>query len=177
MPKFRLHKTANIHSLQMKTKIIVATVLALSTIACKNEPKPKREIPDWVEYKFMSYEAYYVSWKSDVKKPFGFPDLSFDKSKANYYFTKSVGLEFTCGHLDNRKIELIWPGITDSEIKFFSDIPEQVEYPKQGDVFATFNLVNDTIMRVDYRFEEWRKAVNATKKDSVFPKYLHYLRE
>ncbi len=73
---------------------------------------------------------------------------------------------------------MIWSYKTDCllDMKFLNDDNGVKKYPRTGDYFCDYSLVNDTIIKVEYRFPEWIKAVNDNAKDSIFPTYL-YLQE
>ena len=78
----------------------------------------------------------------------------------------------------SKKITMIWSYKTDCllDMKFLNDDNGVKKYPRTGDYFCDYSLVNDTIIKVEYRFPEWIKAVNDKAKDSIFPTYL-YLQE
>ena len=46
-------------------------------------------------------------------------------------------------------------------------------YPKFGDVFCEYNLVNDSVIAVKYNFPDWTDKINQMENDSLFPKYFY----
>lgn len=46
-------------------------------------------------------------------------------------------------------------------------------FPKAGDAFCEYSLVNDTVISVKYHFTEWTEKINELENDSIFPKYLY----
>ncbi|MEI7508825.1 MAG: hypothetical protein WCJ62_05100 [Flavobacterium sp.] len=81
----------------------------------------------------------------------------------NYYHTKAD------------KIELLWSYKSDciGGVDFIEKQNGIKKYPKRGDSFCEYSLVNDTIIKVKYNFPEWAKEVNKISKDSIFPTYLY----
>lgn len=73
-------------------------------------------------------------------------------------------------------VELIWSYKTDciSDLKFLNNQNGVKNYPKYGDAFCEYKLINDSIIEVKYNFPEWVEQVNKTEKNSVFPKFLYY---
>ena len=47
------------------------------------------------------------------------------------------------------------------------------KFPKHGDLFCEYKLINDSTIRIKYNFPEWTKKVNEIAKDSLFPKFLY----
>jgi hypothetical protein len=78
-------------------------------------------------------------------------------------------------HTGADKVELLWSYKTDClRDKGFLSKPNGVKhFPKPGDAFCEYSLVNDSVIKVKYNFPEWAAAVNKTAKDSIFPHYLY----
>lgn len=78
-------------------------------------------------------------------------------------------------HTGVDKIELIWSYKTDClRNPGFLLKPNNIKhYPKPGDVFCEYSLINDTVIKVKYDFQEWASTVNTIAKDSIFPNYLY----
>jgi len=73
------------------------------------------------------------------------------------------------------KIELLWSYKTDCVLPmdFLKKSNGVKKYPRHGDAFCEYTLVNDSVVRVKYNFPQWTKKVNQIAKDSVFPSYLY----
>lgn len=81
----------------------------------------------------------------------------------NYYYTKTD------------KIELLWTYKSDCllDMKFLQSSNGIKKYPKNGEIFCEYTLINDSIIKVKYKFPEWVNKINETEKDSIFPSYLY----
>lgn len=81
----------------------------------------------------------------------------------NYYYTRTD------------KIELLWSYKTDCllAMDFLRKSNGIKRYPKTGDAFCEYRLINDTVIEVKYNFPEWTRKINEMEKDSIFPKYLY----
>jgi len=73
------------------------------------------------------------------------------------------------------KIELLWSYKTDCllDMKFLSNSNGVKKYPKYGDSFCEYSLLNDSVIKVNYKFPEWVKKINETEQDSIFPQFLY----
>lgn len=85
-----------------------------------------------------------------------------------YFFTYKTG-DYTA--------DLLWSYKTDciSDMEILEKSHGFKKYPKHRDVFATYTLINDTIINIDYKFPEWTNKINEIEKDSLFPKILYLL--
>jgi len=75
----------------------------------------------------------------------------------------------------SKKIELLWSYKVDciSDMNFIHESNGVKKYPKAGDYFSSYTLINDSVIKANYNFPEWVKAVNKRAKDSIFPTYLY----
>lgn len=91
-----------------------------------------------------------------------------------WYFTNHY-------HTDADKIELLWSYKSDRVPGFNMDFIEKSngikKYPKHGDSFCDYTLINDSVIKADYHFPEWVKKVNEIAKDSIFPAYWYLKKE
>lgn len=85
-----------------------------------------------------------------------------------WYFTNHY-------HTGTDVIELLWSYKTDCVLPmdFLRESNGVKKYPKSGDAFCEYTLLNDSVIRVKYNFPEWTDKVNKIAKDSVFPSYLY----
>lgn len=135
------------------------------------EKKPKR-IGD-----YMSDEKDFI-WaakQSDTARYW--VRLTFQKEFAVYQFHGQCYYWFFTNHYNtkNDKIELLWTYKTDCllDMEFLKNSNGVKKYPKNGDSFCEYTLVNDSIIKVKYNFPEWAEKINKIEKDSIFPKYLN----
>lgn len=81
----------------------------------------------------------------------------------NYYYTGTD------------KVELLWSYKEDClrDMDFLKKSNGVKKYPKPGDAFCEYTLLNDSVIKVKYNFPKWTKKVNEIAKDSIFPNYLY----
>ena len=81
-----------------------------------------------------------------------------------YYFTYNIG----------DSVELQWSYKTDCLLNM--DMLEKSyglkNYPKKGDAFSSYKLINDSTLKVTYYFPDWTRKVNQVAKDTIFPNYF-----
>jgi hypothetical protein len=73
------------------------------------------------------------------------------------------------------KIGLIWSYKTDCllDMDFLQQSNGVKKFPKFGEPFSEYELVNDSTIHVKYNFQAWVKEINKKQKDSIFPNYLY----
>lgn len=73
------------------------------------------------------------------------------------------------------EIELLWSYKTDClrNLECMTQSNGVKKFPKHGDSFSAYKLVNDSVIKVKYKFPEWVHAVNKKAQDSIFPNYLY----
>lgn len=126
---------------------------------------------------FMSDTTDYIwsSKQSDSRRYW--VRLVFQEEFAVYQFHGQCIYWFFTNHYKTGadKIELLWSYKTDCvlDMKFLRGSKSDKNYPKPGDAFCTYRLVNDSTMQVEYNFPEWAKKINNMEKDSIFPTYLY----
>ena len=166
-------------------------LLFLCFLSCQktdvsNVAKPKTLKPVKVEKKLEPKKI--GDYLSDTKDYFWLPKqneeskywirLVFQKEFVVYQFNGQCLYWFFTNHYytGTDKVELLWSYKTDciSNLKFLSKQNGVKNYPKYGDAFCEYSLVNDSIIEVKYNFPEWVEQVNKTEKDSVFPKFLYF---
>ena len=135
------------------------------------EPKSKR-IGD-----YMSDDKDYFWVAKQNEEASYWVRLVFQKEFAVYQFHGQCIYSFFTNHYHTKadKIELLWTYKTDCllDMNFLKNSNGIKKYPKNGDSFCEYSLVNDSIIKVKYNFPEWTKKVNEIAKDSIFPQYLY----
>lgn len=110
-----------------------------------------------------------------------YPRLIFQKEFAIYQFHGQCYYWLFTNHYYTGadKIELLWTYKKDClfEPKSLQSSNGIRKYPKIGDSFCEYTLVNDSVMKVEYKFPEWVKKVNKSERDSIFPQYLYLQRK
>jgi hypothetical protein len=136
--------------------------------------------------KYIPDDISYYSWRPKQNQSSTHLIELTLKNGPKYVTTYKYG---SCKHFYSIKltndstVELIWDFQENSEncpadtIAFGFLYNEKSvginEYPKQGETFSTYTLINDTTLRVMYSFPEWIKKINVITKDSIFPTYLY----
>jgi hypothetical protein len=103
--------------------------------------------------------------------------IVFQKEFAVYQFHGQCFYWFFTNHYYTKadKIELLWSYKTDCllTMDFLRKSNGVKKFPKAGDAFCEYSLLNDTVIVVKYNFLEWTEKINKMEKDSIFPKYLY----
>jgi hypothetical protein len=101
----------------------------------------------------------------------------FQEEFAVYQFHGQCLYWFFTNHYNTRTdaVELLWSYKTDCVLPmdFLKKSNGIKKYPKFGDAFCEYTLVNDSVIRVKYNFPQWAEKVNRIAKDSIFPTYLY----
>jgi hypothetical protein len=105
-------------------------------------------------------------------------EISFCEDYAIYWFHGQCQYLYFTYKTSDTTIDLLWSYKSDCilNMDFLEKSNGVKSYPRRGDLFATYTLLNDTVISVSYRFPEWIKKVNMMEKDSLFPAFL-YLQE
>lgn len=127
-----------------------------------------------IENNFISQERHYIVWlpkRMSKNQPLGFTffeDIATSNLDHNFLFE----LKMT----SNRTFNLYWPqeSLASKKVSFLNQSNGCKDFPRKGDCFATYTVVNDSLIEVEYEFPEWSAKINSIVKDSVFPKYLYY---
>ncbi len=179
-------------------KVVLLTFSLLVLISCKKEENPVKSNPkkeiialEKVPKKKIETRKRVGDYMSDEKDFFWaakqndtasyWVRVVFQKEFAVYQFHGQCLYWFFTNHYHTGtdKIELLWAYKTDCvlDMKFLRNSNGVKKYPKNGDSFCEYSLVNDSVMKVDYKFPEWVKKINETEKDSIFPNYLYLERK
>jgi hypothetical protein len=175
-------------------KKIVVIFLVFFSIGCKKENhvensklKVKESLPEKKAKQTPKVIGDYMSdkwdfvWSAKQSDTRYWVRVIFQKEFAVYQFHGQCLYWFFTNHYHTKtdKIELLWAYKTDCllDMKFLRNSNGIKEYPKNGDSFCEYTLVNDSVIKVNYKFPEWVKKINETEKDSIFPNYLYLERK
>ena len=176
-------------------KSVLLVIFFLVLLSCKNEDSSKisnpKKVHKTIEKKaivlldkkpkrigdYMSDNKDYA-WIAKHADPNSYyPRLVFQKEFLIYQFHGQCYYWLFTNHYYTGadKIELLWTYKKDClyEPKSLQNSNGIKKYPKIGDSFCEYSLVNDSVIKVKYNFPEWVNKVNKIEKDSVFPKYLY----
>lgn len=172
-------------------KIVVLLVVMLAFISCKQKEEPvaiiakpteKQSVPKQQPKKvlgdYMDCKENFMWGAKPPENTEFFGRVMFKDDVAHYLIHGQCAYTFLVNyqHTGTDKIELLWAYKTDClrDNPDFLTKPNGVKhYPKTGDVFSEYTLVNDSVIKVKYNFPEWTAAVNKIAKDSIFPNYLY----
>jgi len=170
---------------QLHMRKIVFLFLIVSSISCRKEnvvekPNPKNSSTEKTSKKIGDYisddqDFIWSAKQSDTAKYW--VRVVFQKEFAVYQFHGQCIYDFFTNHYHTKadKIELLWTYKSDCllDMEFLKQSNGIKEYPKNGDSFCEYTLVNDSVIKVNYKFPLWIKKINETQKDSIFPHYLY----
>jgi hypothetical protein len=157
----------------------ICTILILFLLlSCKKEIKHNRKVnryvPEFVKYKFANYEEYYLYWfTKDNRGNMTGASIAFHETSIQYLYSNESDYVYNYHNLTENKFDLVWASRTRKKLELIESSHGITKYPKNGDIFATYTLINDSVMSVKYRFPDWIKKVNQLAKDSIYPKYLY----
>jgi len=177
----------------MKKVLMIFFVIA-ALYSCKNDaPKktplyPVRQSPDKAVTNAPKKIGYYMSgdkvyaWCAKHRDPdVYYPRIIFQEEFAIYQLHGQCYYWFFTYyyHTGTDKIELLWSYKNDCrfEPKSWQGSNGIKKYPKSGDAFCDYSLVNDSVIKVKYNFPEWANKVNEMEKDSIFPAYLYLVKK
>ena len=127
-------------------------------------------VPKNVEYKFMNYENHYPIWQA---KGSSTCSVAFHQSGCSYWYNSKQSQRYNYKNLSKTSFDLVWSTQNRDKVEIIERSYGISNYPKDGDIFATYSVLNDSMIQVNYRFKEWTTKINTISKDSIFPKYLY----
>src|ERR1700722_15643685 len=142
------------------------------TLAYKSIKKQEYKRKD-VDY-YMSDTAY-ITWQANHPQTTQYLcEIIFHEEYANYSYNGQCGYSYFTDKTSDTTIDFYWSYKVDciSDMSFLEKANGLKHFPKRGDTFSTFTLINDSVMSVKYYFPEWVKRVNKIAKDSLFPTYF-----
>jgi len=130
---------------------------------------------------YMSEEDY-IFWHAKQSETANYwVRLEFEEDFLVYQFHGQCVYYFFTNycHTGTDEIELLWSYKTDCllNLDYLTESNGAKKIPKHGDSFSVYKLVNDSVIKVTYKFPEWVQAVNKREKDSIFPNYLYLERD
>ncbi|MDR2914514.1 MAG: hypothetical protein LBV74_06750 [Tannerella sp.] len=183
----------------MRKIIAIYLLILITTVSCKNrnpeysttnensskekdEKQEIKELPDKKseqkkigDYMSDTTDYFWSAKQSDTASYW--VRIVFQKEFAVYQFHGQCLYWFFTNHYYTGidKIELLWSYKTDCllDMDFLRKSNGIKKYPKMGDVFCEYKLINDTVIEVKYNFPEWIERINKMEKDSIFPEYLY----
>lgn len=137
-----------------------------------NEKADPKNIGD-----YMSDTSYFFWAPKQSDTAVYWVRIVFQNDFAVYQFHGQCIYWFFTNHYytNTDKIELLWSYKTDCllSMDFLRKSNGVNLFPKTGEVFCEYSLLNDTIIEVKYNFPLWAEKINKMEKDSIFPKYLY----
>jgi hypothetical protein len=72
-------------------------------------------------------------------------------------------------------VNMLWSYKTDCilNMDFLEKSHGEKEFPKKGDLFATYTMTNDSTLKAKYYFPKWTHKINEIAQDSLFAIYYH----
>lgn len=170
-------------------KLLVLCVI-MTVIGCKNDPKkaePSSEIPAFSDTQVRP-EIRITNVEDIMKDTAGITwaanhsdnspwlcEITFKRNYAVIWYHGQCQYEHFIYKTSDSTIVLLWAYRPDciSDMSFLESSHGLSQAPKPNRDFATYTLENDSTLRVDYKYPDWVKKVNAIAKDSLFPRRLH----
>lgn len=155
-------------------------IFLLILLSCKrqefSEPKTFVSIQEMKIGNYISNNNDFI-WIPEQKEGAQYwIKLLFEREIAVYQFNGQCILYFFTNDLRNDgKIQLVWNFKKDclGNLPFLNNNYNLKKYPKNGDVFSEYSLINDSVIKVSYKFPDWIDKVNESEKDSIFPTYFY----
>lgn len=132
-----------------------------------------------IEDNHIAQERHYVYWKPSItKKTSCHCSVIFGGKNAQFWFDDKCPYYFETIKTGYRTFDMYWlligEHVCKSDLYFLKQSNGIKSFPKKGDLFAKFTVVNDSLISVDYKFFEWTQKVSSIAKDSLFPKYFYF---
>jgi hypothetical protein len=104
-------------------------------------------------------------------------EISLHEITVLYWYHGQCGYDYFTYITSDTTIDILWSYRTDCilNMDFLEKSNGIKKYPKLGDTFATFTLINDSTLKVKYNYLDWTKKVNRIAKDSLYP-IFYYLK-
>lgn len=134
------------------------------------KPTKKKTIRDYIS------DDQFIRWAPDHPDTASYLcEITLHEITALYWFHGQCGYDYFTYVTSDTTIDVLWSYRTDCilDMEFLEKSNGIKKYPKRGDDFATFTLINDTTLKVKYNFPGWTKKVNEIAKDSMFPNYYY----
>ena len=123
-------------------------------------------------------ERHYVRWEPKYNKDTkSVVNFTFHKESAVFWFDSKCSCSFKTIKTSRNTFDLFWSTkneCKDSNFKILRQSYGAPNFPKDGDYFAKYTILTDSIISVEYKFLDWTKKVNELAKDSLFPKYIYF---
>jgi hypothetical protein len=127
-----------------------------------------KSIEKLVNYTWEAHHPDTTNFLCEMKFVDEYAMIFFHGQCIYFFFT------YTTHAQDYQQVQLEWTYKKDCllDMSFFEDANGVRNFPKLGDHFATYRLVNDSTLGVEYKFPEWVQKVNQIAQDSLFPQRL-----
>lgn len=157
----------------------------VSIFSCNNAPSKKADYYSMkmsntiIEDNHIAQEHHYVYWKPKRTKETSCPcSVTFGGKNAQFWFDSSCPYYFETKKTGYRTFNMYWSSqneeICKSNLFFLKQSNGINSFPKEGDFFVKYTVINDSVIKADYKFFEWIEKVNSIAKDSLFPKYIYF---
>lgn len=132
-----------------------------------------------IEDNHIIRERHYVYWKpNSTSKTTYYCSINFNGKNAQFWFDRKCPYYFETIKTGYRTFDMYWSlkmkERCKSDLYFLEQSNGINSFPKEGDFFAKYTIVNDSLISVDYKYKDWIQKVNSLAKDSLFPKYLYF---
>jgi hypothetical protein len=187
-----------LEKINMTRNLVILILTLITIIGCNNNQKINRTVNDNAKEKEVQQNTSKLKDNKTNSKRIGdymsdttdffwsakqsdtasyWVRIVFHKEFAVYQFHGQCIYWFFTNHYytGTDKIELLWSYKTDCLLKmdFLRKSNGIKKYPKAGEAFGEYSLLNDSVITVKYNFPEWAEKINKMERDSIFPKYLY----
>jgi hypothetical protein len=160
-------------------------ILLIFLSSCKDTSSEKvtkqstRKIDMIKEDNHIVDERHYVRWEPRYDKDTkSIVIFTFHKESAVFWYDAKCPFSFKTKKTSRNTFDLFWSTqneCKDSNFKILNQSDGALNFPKDGDYFAKYTTLTDSIISVEYKFLDWTKKVNELAKDSLFPKYIYFV--
>lgn len=132
-----------------------------------------KSIDDLPIYTWGPHHPDTTSYLCEMKFEDEYAMVFFHAQCIYFFFTSTTHAK------DYQQVQLIWTYKSDCllNMSFLERSNDVKQYPRYGNRFATYKLINDTTLWVEYMFPEWVQKVNQIARDSLFPQRLYLKRD
>jgi len=128
-------------------------------------------------FRAFATDSTYFMWSPNHETTKWLCELRFQEKLLTFSFHGQCDFDFFTYLTSDSTTDMLWTYRPDciSDMSFLTNPVGVNKRPETGDLFATFTLINDSVIVAKYYYPEFTDRINKTAKDSLFGK-KYYLR-